>query len=212
MPTRPARPYPIFGITSPGVIVECVADPNNSNQLLFETWDGGNSTIASVARCGTRESTPAPIAGPMVRSVRFPAPSKQFVSAELIDGMRGFLWRYAQLPAETAAILIAFALATWFVDTLSAMPILYLLGDERMASLVLRLLGVLCRRGVLLADLDIRSLNSLPEGLHATLLVKQRGLSESVKKFLIASGDRHFLAARGRIQRQTFGAVALGHR
>lgn len=46
-------------------------------------------------------------------------------------------------------------------------------------------------------EFDLAALRSLPEGLDATLVINQRDLRKSVRKFLLASGDRHFHIARG---------------
>ena len=91
-------------------------------------------------------------------------------------------------------------------------PVLYLLGPEREAKLVLRLLATLCRRSVSLADVDITALLSLPEGLNVTFLINQRELSKNVRKFLMASGDRYFHAARGNNNLHTCGARAISTR
>ena len=85
-------------------------------------------------------------------------------------------------------------------------------GSEGEARLVLRLLATLCRRSALLADIDLAALRSLPEGLNATLLIGQRDLSKNVRKFLLASGDRHFHVARGNNNLHTCGAKAISTR
>ena len=55
--------------------------------------------------------------------------------------MLQFLTDYAHLLPDSAALLVAFALASWFTDRLPLAPILYLLGPDIEVRLVLRLMS-----------------------------------------------------------------------
>jgi hypothetical protein len=199
-----------FGAVFPGYIFECVVNPNHLHQLRFDIWNGHKTQTANSARVGVAEFSPATIVGAMARAVHFPPASKCYASAsKLARSVQNFFSQYAHISLETAALLTAFGLATWFVDTLPVAPVLFLLGDEHQTALILRLLGAVCRRSILLADLDIAALRSLPAGLHATLLIKQRDLPRSVNRFLLASADPHFLVARGTHQFNTCSAKVI---
>ncbi len=157
-----------------------------------------------------RTYTPAPIVGGLVNAVRFPSTSKSFGSgAKLTASMREFLSRYVGLAAEAADLLIAFALASFFVDCLPVAPVLYLLGPDSESSLVLRLLGCLCRRSLLVGDIDTAALGTLPSQLDATLLINQRKLPQRVTRILQASSNRRFCIARGKGQINAYGAKAF---
>jgi hypothetical protein len=199
-----------FGIVLPNLIIEAILDPDHPSRLLLHTWDGGNAATPQRVGYRGRNYTPAPIAGGLVEAVRFPATSKPFESAaKLTAGMREFLCQYVLLAPEAADLLIAFALASYFVDGLPVGPVLYLLGPEREVSVVLRLLGCLCRRSVLLGDIDTAALCTLPSQLDATLLINQRKLPRCVARILLASNDRHFRIARGSGQLHAYGAKAF---
>jgi hypothetical protein len=120
--------------------------------------------------------------------------------------MLDFLSRYANLSADTANLLVASALASWFTDCAQVSPVLYLLGPENETGLILRLLGCLCRRPILLGDVDLPALGTLPGQLGATLLIDQRNLSRSVRGALRASNRRHFFIARGKCRLDVYGA------
>ena len=110
--------------------------------------------------------------------VRFPLTSKPFGSAaKLTASMLAFLHRYAHLTPDVAAVLVAFAVASWFVDCVSVAPILLLLGPDNEVNLILRCLGCLCRRPVLLTDIDVPALATSPIHLDPTLLISQRDLA-----------------------------------
>jgi thiol-disulfide isomerase/thioredoxin len=110
--------------------------------------------------------------------------------------MLELLSHYARLQHDAAVLLVAFAVASWFPDCIPVAPVFYLLGPENEASLMLRLLGCLCRRPVLLGDIDMAALGALPGELNATMLINQRNLARHVERVLLASNNRHFCIAR----------------
>jgi hypothetical protein len=119
-PSKPSQPQPIFGTVSSPLITETVIQPDHPNELCLETWNGHKAQISTSARFGDREFVPGRIGSGMGRAIRFPPPSKPFGSpAKLIASMRDFLLHYAQLTPETAALLVVFALASWFSDCCS---------------------------------------------------------------------------------------------
>jgi hypothetical protein len=204
------RSIQTFGAVLPGLFIESSLDPGHPEQLCLHTWDGRKAVTMPAVSYQGRTYAPAPVAGSLAKAVRFPATSKPFGSAATLNAsMREFLCHYATLARGAAELLVAFALASYFVDCLPVAPVLYLLGPENEAGLVLRLLSCLCRRPVLLADVDVAALATLPGQLDATLLINQRNLTQRVLRVLHASNDRHFCIARGRGQLNAFGAKAF---
>jgi hypothetical protein len=123
--------------------------------------------------------------------------------------MLEFVSRYANLLSDAAALIVAFALSTWFADCFPVSPLLYLLGPDNETTLLLRLLGCICRRPILLSDIDIAALSTLPRNLDPTLLVNQRNLGRRVTRVLLAANDRRFCIARGKGEIHAYGAKAL---
>lgn len=200
----------IFCEVLPNVMIETVRDQMQANQLRLHTWDGRHAATVPTATYGVRTYVPAALANGLPRTVRFPNSSKGFgTAAQLTASMLNFLHRYANLLPDVAAVVVAFALASWFVDAFHAAPLLYLLGPDHEASLLLRLMGCLCRRPILLSDIDIGALGTLPSNLDPTLLVNQRNLGRRVTHVLLASKDRHFRIARGCGEIHAYGAKAF---
>lgn len=83
------------------------------------------------------------------------------------------------------------------------------MGPESEVSLVLRLLGCSCRRPLLLGDIDVAALATLPAQLAPTLLLNQRGLRPGITRVLQGSCNRHFRVARGKRALELFGAKAF---
>ena len=199
-----------FGLVLPDLMIEAVVDQSHPTQLRLHTWDGHKaSTVPTVSFRG-RTYTAAPVATGLSRAVRFPGPSKAFGTAvQLTFSMLQFLGRFANLPPDAAAVVVAFALASWFTDCLPTAPVLHLLGPDIEMSRVLRLMGCLCRRPILLSDLDVAALSTLPGNLNPTFLVNQRNLGRRLTHILLASNDIHFRVARGKSQIYAYGAKAF---
>ncbi|MDP9159843.1 MAG: hypothetical protein M3O09_06385 [Acidobacteriota bacterium] len=107
------------------------------------------------------------------------------------------------------ALVVAFAFSSWFTDCTPVAPLLYLLGPENEACQLLRLLECLCRRPILLSDVDIAALRTLPNNLNPTLLCSQRHLTRCVMQVVLASKNRHFHVARGENELHVYGAKAF---
>jgi hypothetical protein len=148
-----------FGETVPGLMFESVVDPDHPDHLLLHTWNGRQTTTARRIEHAGVSYIPKNLASGLVQSVRFAPPSLRFGStAKLFASLREFLSIYAHLQPEVADLLVAFGLATWFCDCMQVAPFLYLFGPHSSVSQVLRLLGCLCRRPVLLGDVDFGAL------------------------------------------------------
>jgi hypothetical protein len=199
-----------FGEAVPGLMFECVVDPDHPDHLLLHTWNGHRATTAREIEHGGVSYIPKNLGSGLVQLVRFAPPSLPFGSpAKLISSLRDFLSTYARLQPEVTSLLLAFGLATWFCDFMTVAPVLYLIGPESAVSQVLRLVGCVCRRPVLLGDVDFAALATLPNRLGATLLVNQRDLGRRVKRALLASKRRHFCVVRGTGRLDLFGAKAF---
>src|ERR1039458_6089936 len=199
-----------FGDAVPGLILESVVDPDHPDHLLLHAWNGHRTTTERKIEHGGVSYIPKTLARGLAQSVRFAPPSLPFGSpAKVISSLRDFLSTYARLKPEVTDLLVAFALSTWFCDCMPVAPVLYLLGPDSAVSQVLRLLGCLCRRPVLLGDVDFEGIATLPNRLGATLLINQRDLGRRVKRALLASNRRHFCVVRGRGRLDLYGAKAF---
>ncbi len=199
-----------FGVVLPNLMIEAILDQSHTNQLCLHTWDGHRAATKPTISRSSCTYTAAPVAAGLSRAVRFPGCSKSFGTAgQLTSSMLKFLGRYANLPPEVAALVVAFALASWFADCFPVAPLLFLLGPDNEATLLLRLMGCLCRRPILLSEVDTAALGTLPKDLDPTLLVNQRALGRRVTQVLLAANDRHFAVARGKREIHAYGAKAF---
>src|ERR1044071_9415983 len=125
-PFKPPRvsilPQPTFGAVYSHSIAEAVKQLDH--ELSLETWDGRKARVSNSIRHDDRDFVPGRIGSGIEHAIGFPPPSKPFGSpAKLIASMRDFLLHYAQLTSETAALLVVFALASWFADCIPVAPV-----------------------------------------------------------------------------------------
>jgi hypothetical protein len=199
-----------LGVALPNLMVEAVVAPDDPDHLHLHTWNGRRVTTTSRLEHGGASYTPLKLASGVVQLVRFAPPSLPFGSTTaLSSSLRDFVSTYARLQPEAANLLVAFVLATWFCDVTPVAPVLYLNGPDDAVSTVLRLLGSVCRRAVLLGDIDLGGLATLPNGLGATLLLNQKGLGRRMRRILLASTRRHFSVLRGVGRLDVYGARAF---
>jgi hypothetical protein len=199
-----------LGAVLKDLMIEAVVDQSHPTQLRLHTWDGHRAATTPTVSFRGCTYTPAPTAAGLPRAVHFPGSSKAFGTAtQLTSSMLKFLSRYASLLPDAATLIVAFGLSSWFTDCFSVAPKLYLLGPDNEATLLLRLLGCLCRRPILLSEVDIAALSTLPRHLDPTLLVNQRDLGRRVTRVLLAANDRHFAIAHGKGEIYAYGAKAF---
>ena len=200
----------IFGVVLPDLMIEAILDQNRPTQLRLQTWDGRRVATPLTVSFHGCTYTAAPVACGLSRAVRFPGTSKAFGTvAQLTSSMLKVLDRYSNFQHDAAALIVAFCLASWFAECFPVAPLLYLLGPDNEATLALRLMGCFCRRPILLSDVDIAALGTLPRDLCPTLLVNQRDLGRRVTRVLLAANNRHFAIARGKDEIHAYGAKAF---
>jgi hypothetical protein len=208
--SREATQHQIFSKVFRDVVIESVRDPKNPEHLRLHCWNGRVATTVLTTLHRKCLYTPAPIPDGLARAIRFPVPSQAFgTPTQLFGSMSQFFEKYASLRSGTVEILVAFAVASWFVDCFPVTPTLQLLGPHFETGRALRLLSCLCRRPILLGDLDVGAISTLPSNLDPTLLLKQEKIGRRLTQVLHASSDRHFVIARGRGAIHAYGAKAI---
>ncbi|HXM21989.1 MAG TPA: hypothetical protein VN948_12080 [Terriglobales bacterium] len=127
----------------------------------------------------------------MWRAIRFPHDTKSYGSTgKLLRRIRELFERHAGLTQPDSALMTAWAASSWFPDCLSSPPTLLIAGpDMEHAITLFRLLHCLCRRPVVLGDLNRTAFLSLAS-LGATLLVNQPGLSARIRDLWSTSNYR----------------------
>ncbi len=191
-----------------GTAIELVRDAV-TGQLILLTWDGKQVKVGPRAEHRGHVCTPLFVEPTSLRALRLPTRTAPFGSTrELFTAVTGLFAR-CNLPEESTIQLAHFTFATWFADCLALAPTLVVVGPGTEATLLFRLLACLCRRALLLGDLSLAGLGSLPMDLHPTLLVNQADLSRAACKVLRASSVRNTYFPGGRRLLDPFCAKAV---
>jgi hypothetical protein len=205
-----AEQFRTFGEILPGLCFEAVIDPQKPQSLQLHAGKGTRFWTSSQIEHRGQIYVPATIDDGLAQAVRFPAASAEFGSPTSLTGaMSDLICNFGRTTRENAELLAAFALSTWFTDCLRVAPVLHLTGSNTRAHVMMRLLGCLCRRPLLLGRLDLSALSTLPKGLEATLIIHDERLSKNVARTLDASRNRDLSIPFGRNWIHAYGAKVL---
>jgi hypothetical protein len=154
----------------------------SSGQLALLFRHADRKTIAPQIEYSGHIYQPPDLDGTMRRAIRFPHDAKSYGSTgKLFRRIRELFERHAGLPQPDSALMTAWAASSWFPDCLSSPPTLLISGpDMEHAITLFRLLHCLCRRPVVLGDLNRNAFLSFAS-LGVTLLLNQPGLSTRIR-------------------------------
>ncbi|MGH9544339.1 MAG: hypothetical protein ACRD23_03905 [Terriglobales bacterium] len=112
----------------------------------------------------------------LLRAICFPTDAEDYGSAQkLFAKVSELFGRYIGLALPEAALLTAWTCTTWFPECASSPPTLVISGPDMGHGItLLRLLGCLCRRSLVLSDISRSGLVAAMR-LKPTLLVNQPG-------------------------------------
>jgi hypothetical protein len=174
-----------------GSLIELVASADDGKPaLLF--WNGKSVRFAPQIDHLGHFYQPLELDRSLWQSMRFPSAARPYASTTaLFKGIANLFERYVALSAPEAAMVTAWTATSWFPDCLWSPPTLVVSGpDMSHAITFFRLLGCVCRRGLLLAEFSRNSFRYLPMALRPTLLVSQPYLARTMTSLLRASNYR----------------------
>lgn len=171
-----------------GSIIELVAAASEERLDLL-LWEEGSKTIAPQVEYRGCVYQAVDLPETTRRAIRFPVDAKSY-DRELFIRVLDLFGRYVGVSRSEAALLTAWTTTTWFADQVSSPPALVISGPAMdHAITLLRLLSCVCRRPVILADINQAALFSLMS-LPATLLVNYPGLSAKIRDLWSRSNYR----------------------
>lgn len=123
----------------------------------------------------------------------------------LFDDISELFQKNLVLPVKECSLLAYWSMATWLADYLPFLPSILISGPASSADLLLRTMGTLCRRPVLLAQLNSAIVRKLPiSELTPTLLVREAQLNRNMLAFLSASNQPGYLFLNGETFEQLY--------
>ena len=194
-----------FGEVSPRFMLELVTSDTATANLNLLLWDGERAHIApSVLFEGAPDSPktsrllyPPDIDSSVRKMVRFPTHSAPYESErKLFDDLCALINEFMDLSAELTHLVAVSVLGSWLVDCAAIPTCLWIVGPRfGQGRELLRLLNCLYRRPLLLGEVSLAGLCSLPLELRPSLLIEQREVSPELQKVLrgVDAGDGRIL-------------------
>jgi hypothetical protein len=161
-------------------VIELVAAaPGNRLDLLL--WNGQKKSIAHQIEHRGRVYRARDLDETLLRAIHFPTAANDYGTArQLFSQVRELFERYAGLASPESAVITAWTCSTWFSDCLSSPPTLVISSPDMVPAVTLfRLLGCVCRRSLLVADITRANFVSVM-ALRPTLLMNQSGRSSKI--------------------------------
>jgi hypothetical protein len=182
-------------------VIELVATaPGNRLDVLF--WDAHRKTIAHQLEHDGRLYRAPDLDETLLRAIHFPSDANDYGTArQLFSQIRKLFEQYVGLSSPESALMTAWCCSTWFQDCVSSPPTLVISSPDMDPAITLfRLLGCLCRRSLLLADITRAGLLSVM-ALRPTLLINQSSAPSRIWDLLRMSNYRgvFLVGNRGRV-------------
>jgi hypothetical protein len=186
-------------VLSNGPILELVRIPNGELKLLF--WDGKSAKTAEQFAQDDETFVPLRVDPVILRSLQLPSGAAEYGSTrKLFTEISSLIARVTHAGDGVVQTLTFSVFATWLVDCFSFAPCLWIVvPPTTRAAPLAQLLGLLCRRALLVSNISSAGFHSLPAGLQPTLLTEVFEPTRRVLNLLRAS-NRHgaFIAAGGK--------------
>jgi hypothetical protein len=173
-----------FAELEDGTLLEMIEDPNNAAKSLFAVYKNACVRYAAAVERGDRILVPVPRDQGLFKHVVLPRGTQPFVSpARLLGGIAASICACVDVSQSDAILIAAFAMCTWFVETLSVAPYLALVGLPRSGkTTLLQVLNQVCRRPLLTADITSAAFYEVYEKLSPTLLVDETLTAENQRE------------------------------
>jgi hypothetical protein len=199
-------------------MIELVAGDVSSGPFNLLVWDGAQAhiqpSVPLTAEPGCKFE-PRVFDAPEVdsticRAIRFPTGAAPYESSpKLFGDLCALVQKYTGLPERLIYLAAHSVLASWFPDC-TAIPIcLSIVGPQsNQGSQLFRLLSCLYRRPLLLAEMSVFGLRSLPMELCPALFIERYELSAQLQGFLHAlNAHGAYIPRKGQLLSVTFARV-----
>jgi hypothetical protein len=203
-----------FAELADGSLVEIIEDPENSSRTLLAAYKDGEVRFTHRFLHGNRTLVPIPRDRHVVRHVRLPRGVKPYESVRsLLRQIDSILSRCLDIEEGDRFLLACFVLSTWFIEKLPVAPYVALVGLPRSGkSTALSVLNLMCRRGLLTADITSAAFYRVCDRLTPTLLIDETstaGESRTLFHLLRTGTTRDSVAIRRDESYKTFGPKVI---
>ena len=150
----------------------------------------------------------------ILRSIRLARGAQSYGSArDLIARLESLISKCVALEEKYVRVLANFVVSTWLVDRLLVAPYLSVVGlPQSGKTTLLRLLSLVCRRSILVADISSASFYWACARFMATILIDETGTAgnnRALRHMLRSGTTRDVLAVRTNIDLHSYGAKVV---
>ncbi|GAC1438189.1 MAG: hypothetical protein NVSMB58_32800 [Terriglobales bacterium] len=177
-----------------GSLIELVRDTVDPGRINLLKWNGVTATIKREFSCSARMYIPISFDSSILASMSLPvAPTSYESVREIFDELAQVFITFCALPQRYADLSAAFVLSTWFADCSITSPRLCAVGSSGNGVVqFLRVLGSLCRHGILIANAPESELIGMVTKTKPTVILYDREFRNGIRGFLLASEHSDF--------------------
>ncbi len=203
-----------FAEIKDGTLIELVEDPVNLGQKCLAVWKAGEIRFLDRLEQDGRVFVPLARDNKILRSIRLPKGAESYGSVlDLITRLESLISQCIALDEEYVPVLANFVLSTWFVDRFLVAPYLSVVGlPQSGKTTLLRLLSLVCRRSLLVADISTASFYWACARFMATILIDETGTvgnNRALRHMLRSGTTRDVLAVRTDADLHSYGAKVV---
>lgn len=187
-----------------------------SRELAFAVYHGAEKGHTISYRVNGTDRTFIPLAeDEVLRHVRFPTLISTTVPSvdDLLQKIESLLEACLDLENENRFLLACFVMSTWLIDRLPVAPYIALVGPPGSGKTVtLKILQLLCRRGLLTSDISSAAFYRACDRVKPTLLIDETataGQQRALFHLLRSGTTRDVIALRENHSYRTFGAKVV---
>jgi hypothetical protein len=197
-----------------GTLVELLEDPANPNRTLLGIWQGREVHLVDRLEQDGQLFIPLARNSEILRHIRLPKDAKPYDSVqELLRRLETFISQCVAVDEQHVAILADFVLSTWFIDRFSVAPYLSVVGlPQSGKTTLLRVLSLVCRRSLLMADITSAGFYQACTRFMPTLLIDETATvanSRALGHILRSGTTRGCVAVRRNHAFHSFGAKVM---
>jgi hypothetical protein len=203
-----------FAELSDGSLVEMIQDPADPTKTLLAVYKDGKVQYAKQWRDGNRILVPLPRTDEILKHVCLPAGSEPYGELdELTTNVACFFNSCLDVEVGGRVLMTAFVMSGWLPEKLQVAPYLALLGPPGSGkTTAMRIVGLLCRRGLLTADITSAAFYDVSHRVHPTLLIDETitaGHPRTLLHLLRSSNTPGFVSLRKDTARMAYGPKVL---
>ena len=191
-----ANPHEIvtdFAEFDHGSRAETIENPTDPTKTLLAIYENGNVRLDERFQSGGRVFVPVPRDRGIFNRMRLPKGAAPYESIRsLLTNTSALLCACLDIDAVFVQIVSFFILSTWVAEKLPVAPYVALVGMPRSGkTTLLRLLQLLCRHSILVADISSGAFYQVYEQTTPTLLIDETRTAGDQRKLfhLLRSGS-----------------------